>query len=735
MANTTQDQQKNASEENVVNEETQVLQQENGESQEVTVEAKVEEKEKVTECEDQDEIKSNKEGENEVGVEKNNIKSEEGQSQKLDTGDNSENNVGEINKGVDAEAGVGSNINDKVDGEGDADGCNVSKKTDGGADSKVDDEVHDEIHGKPDDGDDAGVGCSGSDKVDGGVDSKVDDKIDDNDDDDDDDNDDDVEVEVEGEGDIEHEDDEVEDEDVPDTKAETQLDHDQDRRNPQYIPKGGAFYEHDNRTSLGDVENKDPQEIDKKKKVWKESKEAERWLHDWYKESEQQPKTKAEILETYGYDIRNEEAPPRARRRRKYGRGPDKYDRNWEDEQAYMMKQNSAGRRGKKKSFGKDEFPPLPNRKSDSNIQKTPPKSPGWKKEEESIRKPQKVNNSLEKPSGLHQNNKTDYSATRNGVNSIVSNKRNVSQSKNIVRDEVKPFRQYDRTKWKNNNFRRGKPEEGLKSSKIKSTNQGESQTHRSVETNKNYGAGSDISHVTEGFSQMTFHNKHSNTRDNRQESNEVSEQELDSPANRLNPKRYSKNRKGFTGFFPPEEIVEINPADMKQLQQEQQQKSQHVNLQQQPLNIQNVIRRYPGNYNGNPGYLAPRHIITGIPQQGMSPQGLQQALSPQGIPQQALSPQVPGLQPIDLQQGPIPAQPNFVSQMYIGMDPSTWTSSDTMGPYTGYAPYSANQPSEMYQPPGGITYYNTECQNSNQIRAPLTRREKAAIPILPPPE
>lgn len=45
--------------------------------------------------------------------------------------------------------------------------------------------------------------------------------------------------------------------------------------------------------------------------------------------------------------------------------------------------------------------------------------------------------------------------------------------------------------------------------------------------------------------------------------------------------------------------IAEINPADMKQLQQEQQQKSQHVNLQQQPLNIQNVIRRYPGNYNG----------------------------------------------------------------------------------------------------------------------------------------
>lgn len=37
------------------------------------------------------------------------------------------------------------------------------------------------------------------------------------------------------------------------SKTEKPLDDDQDRRNPQYIPKGGAFYEHDNRTSLEDV--------------------------------------------------------------------------------------------------------------------------------------------------------------------------------------------------------------------------------------------------------------------------------------------------------------------------------------------------------------------------------------------------------------------------------------------------------------------------------------------------
>lgn len=86
---------------------------------------------------------------------------------------------------------------------------------------------------------------------------------------------------------------------------------------------------------------------------------------------------------------------------------------------------------------------------------------------------------------------------------------------------------------------------------------------------------------------------------------------------------------------------------------------------------------------------MAPRPIITGIPQQGMSPQGLQQALSPQGIPQQALSPQIPGLQTIELQQGPIPPQTNFVPPMYIDMDPH-YGPSEMMGPYTGYAPYSA---------------------------------------------
>lgn len=76
---------------------------------------------------------------------------------------------------------------------------------------------------------------------------------------------------------------------------------------------------------------------------------------------DQAPKSREELLSVYGYDIRNEEAPPKARRRRRYGyvhtctllifiysfsyqslnylllssRGPNKYTRSWEDEEAY----------------------------------------------------------------------------------------------------------------------------------------------------------------------------------------------------------------------------------------------------------------------------------------------------------------------------------------------------------------------------------------------------------------
>lgn len=108
-----------------------------------------------------------------------------------------------------------------------------------------------------------------------------------------------------------------EDEDKPVKK----LDDDEDRRNPQYIPKRGIFYEHDDRTmeEMNEGSTVEPiveREV-KEKKVWKDK--EDKWDHDRYNQDEQAPKSHDELIAVYGYDIRNEEGPPRARRRRRYG--------------------------------------------------------------------------------------------------------------------------------------------------------------------------------------------------------------------------------------------------------------------------------------------------------------------------------------------------------------------------------------------------------------------------------
>lgn len=116
---------------------------------------------------------------------------------------------------------------------------------------------------------------------------------------------------------------------------EKPLDDDEDRTNPQYIPKKGGFYEHDDRlAALEEEEADDASTTSKKpkKKLWKDE---GKWQHDRFKEYEQNPKARDELVAIYGYDIRDEDNAPRARRRRRYGRGPSKYTRKWDDEDAY----------------------------------------------------------------------------------------------------------------------------------------------------------------------------------------------------------------------------------------------------------------------------------------------------------------------------------------------------------------------------------------------------------------
>ena len=175
-----------------------------------------------------------------------------------------------------------------------------------------------------------------------------------------------------------------------DGQEEATVDDDEDRRNPQYIPKRGVFYEHDDREEE-EVNNQDSKEgtleSDEKRpvkqKVWR-SEQSEKWGHDKFLELEQEPKTKDELVSSYGYDIRNEDNAPRARRRRRYGRGPNKYTRKWEDEDAYTP---TVGGRGTERGRGggrgggmgrgtrvpkvndSDEFPSLESKQPSKDIE------------------------------------------------------------------------------------------------------------------------------------------------------------------------------------------------------------------------------------------------------------------------------------------------------------------------------------------------------------------------------
>nr|XP_018910607.1 PREDICTED: protein CASC3 [Bemisia tabaci] len=179
------------------------------------------------------------------------------------------------------------------------------------------------------------------------------------------------------------------------------LDDDEDRRNPQYIPKKGTFYEHDDRMEDGPEETVNEKEAESEKDAKEEEKIrskkeaalASKWQHDLYDDKEQAPKSTQELIDTYGYDIRNEEAPPKARRHRRYGRGPNKYTRNWEDENAYVKagaprggrvnRGRGGGGRGGGTFFADNEnfnlekeFPELKNKRNIKSSSETGDNSP-----------------------------------------------------------------------------------------------------------------------------------------------------------------------------------------------------------------------------------------------------------------------------------------------------------------------------------------------------------------------
>ncbi|XP_026181173.1 protein CASC3 isoform X2 [Mastacembelus armatus] len=81
-------------------------------------------------------------------------------------------------------------------------------------------------------------------------------------------------------------------------KASQQLDDDEDRKNPAYIPRKGLFFEHDVRGHTQEEERPKG----RNRKLWKDE---GRWEHDKFREEEQAPKSREELIAIYGYDIRN----------------------------------------------------------------------------------------------------------------------------------------------------------------------------------------------------------------------------------------------------------------------------------------------------------------------------------------------------------------------------------------------------------------------------------------------
>ncbi|KAK1160219.1 hypothetical protein AOXY_G20325 [Acipenser oxyrinchus oxyrinchus] len=106
----------------------------------------------------------------------------------------------------------------------------------------------------------------------------------------------------------------------PEDEPGKKLDDDEDRQNPAYIPRKGLFFEHDVR---GAAQEEDMRPKGRQKKLWKDE---GRWVHDKFREDEQAPKSREELVSVYGYDIRRASGPsdlrPQRSRKPRYSGSP-----------------------------------------------------------------------------------------------------------------------------------------------------------------------------------------------------------------------------------------------------------------------------------------------------------------------------------------------------------------------------------------------------------------------------
>ncbi|XP_077259839.1 CASC3 exon junction complex subunit isoform X1 [Temnothorax americanus] len=569
-------------------------------------------------------------------------------------------------------------------------------------------------------------------------------------------------------------------------KPQKKLDDDEDRRNPQYIPKRGTFYEHDDRTTDEVPESTTEQQTNvketKEKKVWKDK--EDRWDHDRYNDEEQAPKRSEELIATYGYDIRNEEGPPRARRRRRYGRGPNKYTRNWEDENAYGK--TTPGRPSNRRfQKNNEDFPALGNSKDTSSKVEEPVISSAWySSKNKTPNKPQNF-----PPLQSQRDNVNTKSASASNT-SINENKASSDESTN--------------TSWKKDGIHvtqntNGSPGSGGDAEKLASTkpslrenNKRNTQESVSLAASRTRGRGFKpnannmvTNRIVENKSKgrgpgpVTVENRRNNTAQHNEEhqlAHDMKQQlNINDGGQYHQPARHNK------GFFTSSNQHRSNtvPPRMQQQQQQQQQQpqqshQQQTHSQQQAIQQQQQQQDSSGNRPKRYSSLRQRPTISETstqqnypsqhtqhgyfpPQAGNSRAVLESPGYPQGHFEQS-SPVAPATAPMAGQpvislppggQAASYAPPPFLVPPPQFIPPQTAPPSiinyvpgpngPTFPPnfqgYQGYNPSVQPQgpppPQELYQPQG-CTYYSPAQQQQQAV--PL-RRPKAAIPILPPPD
>ncbi|KAK0090034.1 hypothetical protein PV325_003847 [Microctonus aethiopoides] len=555
-------------------------------------------------------------------------------------------------------------------------------------------------------------------------------------------------------------------------KPQKKLDDDEDRRNPQYIPKRGTFYEHDDRTTeeaAEDAPEQPPERETKEKKVWKDK--EDRWDHDRYNDEEQAPKSHEELIAVYGYDIRNEEDPPRARRRRRYGRGPNKYTRNWADEDAYGKTAGNVNTNKPNKRINKtgEEFPALGGSKDTADVAEEPVISSAWYSNKNKIHNKQQNFPPLQLQQDNQKTKAPSINNTHTNENKAPNEPTNPAWKKDAKYTSESLALQKNNTPAEMND----KPLT-VHASKSIHTNKRHVQESVNVGTGRTRGRGFNPNVNNNLVTNRTVDSKPKGrgsgliTGDmRRNNTNQHNDEQIVNDIKHMNvndaPLYYHSGRQQNKNFYAQasnQQRQNTTPPRMQPTPSQQpppSQQQQQTHQQSQPDVAGNRPKRYSS--------LRQRPTIPDVPGQQTypTPHGQHGFYPPQGFPPAHFEPPPPVPTPAPaLATQPVMPLPNagqpapYAPPTFLVPPPQFITPQAAPpniinyvpgpnGPafppnfpgYQGYNPTSQGPPPpppELFQPQG-CTYYNPAQQPPQQPQSAPLRRPKAAIPILPPPD